>query len=162
MPPLQEPLLLVICTGNVCRSPMAEGLFIHHLVKRGLRAQVISRGLAAPVGRPPHEYALEVAKRHGVSIDANKRAEALTSVEVAMAAAIFVMDSDHRRQVQSRYPNASGKTFLLGHWQGQEITDPINQPIPAFELVWQQCDTGVQSWIDRLCEAGLIRARDLA
>jgi protein-tyrosine-phosphatase len=46
-----SPLLIVACTGNVCRSPMAEFLFVHHLQEQGLAAEVISRGLAAPVGR---------------------------------------------------------------------------------------------------------------
>lgn len=155
------PLLLIMCTGNVCRSPMAEALFNHHLAERGLVAQVISRGLAAPVGRPPHPYAIETANAHGVSIAPDKRAAAVTSADVSQAAAIFVMDSGHRQEVHKRYPGASGKTFLLGHWQNEEIADPVNEPLHAFEHVWQQCDIAAKSWVERLCEAGIVRAREV-
>jgi len=162
MPSLHEPLLLVMCTGNVCRSPMAEGLFTHYLAKRGLQAQVISRGLAAPTGRVPHQYAIEVARRHGVPLASDKRAAAVNGADVTQAALVFVMDIGQRQEVQRRYTAASGKTFLLGHWQNREIRDPINEPIETFEAVWQQCDAGVQAWVERLCAAGLITAKEIA
>ncbi len=152
------PLLLVVCTGNVCRSPMAEALFSYQIMKRGLGANVISRGLAAPVGRPPHQYVVEIARKHGVYIDPEKRAEAISSAEIATSTVVFVMDSMHRREVQRRFPTAAGKTFLLGQWQGEEIADPINQPIEAFERAWTQCFNGVNEWVSKLCESGLLRA----
>jgi len=154
----QCPLLLVMCTGNVCRSPMAEALFKHHLAVRGLAAHVISRGLAAPVGRSPHPHAIEVARNHGIPIDEGKRAASVTTVELAQATAIFIMDAGHRLEIQRRYPSVSGKAFLLGQWENEEIEDPVNDPLPAFERAWIQCDAGVQSWIGRLSEAGLIRS----
>jgi len=76
---------------------------------------------------------------------------------MVMATAVFVMDNGHRREVQERFPVAAGKTFLLGQWQGEEIADPINQPLPAFELAWKQCERGVREWVTRLHEAGMLR-----
>ncbi|WP_338619116.1 low molecular weight protein-tyrosine-phosphatase [Pigmentiphaga sp. CHJ604] len=146
-----------MCTGNVCRSPMAEALMAHYLSQRRLAAAVISRGLAAPVGRPPHPYAKEVSLSHGIEIAPDKRASTVSSADMNMAAAIFVMDSGHRREVQQRFPTASGKTFLLGQWQGLEISDPINEPLPSFERVWKQCEDGTVAWITRLAEAGMLR-----
>ncbi|VCU70102.1 Low molecular weight protein-tyrosine-phosphatase etp [Pigmentiphaga humi] len=72
------------------------------------------------------------------------------------------MDSEHRREVQRRYPVASGKTFLLGQWQSLEIADPINEPLPAFELAWQQCNDGAKAWVERLSAAGLVCAKATA
>ena len=155
---LESPLLLIMCTGTVCRSPMAEALMIHHLNQQRLIARVFSRGLAAPIGRVPHPHAVEVAKMHGINLHPDKRASAVSSSEMAMATAIFVMDADHRREVQQRFPTASGKTFLLGQWQNIDIADPINEPFLAFERAWQQCADGVQSWLTRLREAGMLRA----
>ncbi|MEK7945081.1 hypothetical protein WKR98_10000 [Pigmentiphaga sp. YJ18] len=146
-----------MCTGNVCRSPMGEALVAHYVDLMGLDANVISRGFAAPVGRSPHPHALSVAQSHGVPIAEEKRAAAVNSADMVMATAIFVMDEGHRREVQRRYPTALGKTFLLGQWQGQEIADPINDPLSVFESVWAQCDAGAKEWVKRLQEAGMLR-----
>nr|WP_256369611.1 low molecular weight phosphotyrosine protein phosphatase [Pigmentiphaga sp. D-2] len=146
-----------MCTGNVCRSPMAEILLSECVARMSLDATVISRGLAAPVGRPPHRFAVEVANMNGLPLNTDKRAAAVTSFDMAVATAIFVMDSEHRREVQKRFPTASGKTFLLGQWQGIEIADPINDPLDAFKLAWKQCSDGAQEWVKRLYEAGMLK-----
>jgi protein-tyrosine phosphatase len=158
-----EPVLLVLCTGNVCRSPMAEALFMHHVAECFVHAKVISRGLAAPTGRSPHQYAISVSKEHGVPIDGAKRASMVTSADMAAATAVFVMDATHRREIQQRFPTATGKfptatgkTFLLGQWQSQEIPDPINEPVEKFEQIWHQIDAGARAWVSRLKETGIL------
>ncbi|MFA7390910.1 MAG: low molecular weight phosphotyrosine protein phosphatase [Pigmentiphaga sp.] len=145
-----------MCTGNVCRSPMAEALLIQRLAQRGLEARVISRGLGAPVGRAPHEFALATAAAHGVEISPDKRAAAVTSPELAAATVVFVMDHGHRHKVQQRFPAASGKTFLLGQGTVGEIADPIQLPLAAFETAWAGIDAGVDHWLDQLQQAGML------
>lgn len=136
---------------------MAESILQCYLKESGLAARVISRGLAAPIGRAPHPNALAVAGAHAVQIDPGKRAAEVTSSDIAIATVVFVMDGEHRREVQRRFPTAAGKTFLLGQWQSQEIADPINQPLSAFEAAWRQIDAGAQTWIERLKESGIIK-----
>jgi len=149
------PTLLMMCTGNVCRSPMAEALLLQQITKKGLEAMVFSRGFSAPIGRAPHPYAIEVATRRGVPIDSSKRAGLISRVDINLASVIFVMDSGHKREMQQRFPTATGKTFLLGQWSGEEIPDPINQPLEVFERTWEFCEAGVRTWVERLVDAGM-------
>ena len=140
---------------------MCEALFMHRLLERGLDAQVISRGLAAPVGARPHRHALDVAQEHGVPISPDKRARQVTRPEMDAATAIFLMDGGHRREVLRRYPTASGKTFLVGEWQGYEIPDPVNEPREAFEAAWKAIDQGTHDWLNHLVAVGLLRAQPM-
>jgi len=134
---------------------MAEALMFQQIKKKGLEAMVFSRGFSAPIGRAPHPYAIEVAARRGVPIDPAKRAGLISSVDINSASVIFVMDLGHKREMHQRFPTATGKTFLLGQWTGEEISDPINQPFEVFERTWGLCEAGVQAWVERLVEAGM-------
>ncbi len=137
---------------------MAEAYIAHRLSALQSNAQVISRGLGAPVGRPPHEYALAVAHEQGVPISPHKRAAAITRPELSAATVVFVMDHGHRRDIQQNYPIASGKTFLLGQDTVGEIADPIRAPRPVFDDVWEAIVTGTDHWLEQLLQAGMIRA----
>lgn len=153
---VNTPLLIVACTGNICRSPMAEAVLRHYLQQRGIAAQVSSCGLDAPIGRSPHPYAIQVNEAHGIPIDINKRSQACVSAELKRATLILVMETHHRHQVLNRHAQVGGKTFLLGHWGGVEIPDPIRDPLPVFEQVYEYIDQGCQAWIDHLLQAGLV------
>lgn len=135
---------------------MGEAVFTRLLRELGLRAQVASRGLRAPVGALPHRYAIEIASAHGAPIDAAKRATALTLPELHAATAVFVMENSHRNEILQRFPTASGKTFLLGQWQDCPIADPINLPREHFETAWRAIEAGSRSWLEQFGKAGLL------
>lgn len=154
------PQLLVMCTGNVCRSPIGEVMLRHHLALAGADAEVFSRGLGAPAGRAPHPFAVQVSDAHGVPIPADKRAAQVNDIDLRVAVAVLVMDNGHRHDIQRAYPFASGKTFLMAHWQGnKEIDDPIHSPVEAFEQCWVDIDAGCKSWVEKLLEMGLIKRK---
>lgn len=155
-----RPLIVILCTGNLCRSPMVATLLRRLLAQRRIAADVLSRGLAAPIGRPPHPFALRTAKHFGVPIAPDKRSGAVNPMELRAAAVILVMDRSHRREVQRRFPYASGKTFLLGHWQGDtEIADPVNAPYATFVEQWAFMQTACAAWLDHLLKAGMLAAK---
>lgn len=128
------PVLLVMCTGNVCRSPMAEALMNHYVSNWGISANVISRGLAAPVGRSPHPHAIRVAEAHGIPLAPDKRAAQVSSADMAMATAIFIMDSDHRREVQKAYPTASGRRFCWDNGKARKLRTPSTNRYPNSKM----------------------------
>ncbi|CAM5188073.1 Low molecular weight protein-tyrosine-phosphatase Ptp [Castellaniella defragrans] len=156
--PVESPLLLLLCTGNMCRSPMAEVIMRDCLARRGIAATVLSRGLAAPTGRAPHPFALRTAAEFGVAISPNKRAAPVNPVDLRLATVVLVMDKGHRHEVQQRYPAAGGKTFLLGHWQGeQEIPDPLHEPESVFQAQWPVMRAACEAWIDHLLLADMLK-----
>ena len=153
-----EPLLMVVCTGNICRSPMAEAVLRHQLAERDVEAEVASCGLAAPIGRTPHPFALQVNESQGIPIASDKRSIASASADLKRATLLLVMDHQHRYEIMQRYSFASGKTFLLGHWANEEIPDPLHRPLHAFEQVYRQVEEGCRVWVDHLLQAGMLSA----
>ena len=151
------PVLMVVCTGNICRSPMAEAVLRHQVQQRGLAARVDSSGLEAPIGRRAHRYARQVNEERGIPIDEDKRSILSTSAGLQQSTLILVMENHHRHQILHRYSAVGGKTFLLGHWQGIEIADPIRSPLSAFYEVYDQVEAGCTAWLDHLLEAGMLK-----
>lgn len=152
------PSVLVLCTGNICRSPMAEALLQRELALLGLNAQVYSRGLAAPLGEPVHPHTRAVCAARGLPLAEDKRAAPVAAADFIHASLVLVMDNSHKHEVLRRAPSAGGKTWLLGQWEGREIADPIRQEFPAFELCWDHIEAGARSWALRLKETGLLCA----
>jgi len=104
--------VLFVCTGNVCRSPMAEG-FYRELTKGDPTHQVASAGISAMEGLAPSEYSVEVMRRRaGIDIS-RQRSRQLNPRMVREATHIFVMTAGHKMAVETMYPAAAEKTFLL-------------------------------------------------
>src|SRR5215475_8332807 len=103
--------VLFVCTGNVCRSPMAEGLFRHSVQGRG-DYRVLSAGLGAADGQPPSPHAVRAVRELGIDIAA-QRSRMLTPDLVDDADYIFGMTHNHIDTVMLLYPHAAEKTFLV-------------------------------------------------
>lgn len=121
--------ILFVCTGNVCRSPMAEGLFRHMVQGRG-EYRVLSAGLGAVEGQPPSAHAIQAMKELGIDIS-GQRSRMLTAELVEEADYIFGMTHGHVESILLLYPQAAEKTFLLREFDDsvegfdKDVTDPI-------------------------------------
>ena len=103
--------ILFICTGNICRSPMAEGLFRNAVRGRG-KYKVISAGVGAVNGQPPSLHAVNALRDLGIDI-AGQRSRMLTGQMVQEADYIFGMTRGHVDAVTVLYPPTAEKCFLL-------------------------------------------------
>ena len=141
--------ILFICTGNVCRSPMAEGIFRQATQGRG-EYHVLSAGLGAVEGAPPSAYAVQAAQELGIDISA-LRSRMLTAELVGQADYIFGMTHSHIDTVMALYPQAAEKTFLLRefdetlHSFEKDISDPIGGSYEVYLNCRDQLEQGIVS-----------------
>jgi protein-tyrosine phosphatase len=140
--------ILIVCVGNICRSPAAEALLAHKLEGKGLT--ISSAGIGALVGNPMDKTAHEVLNDHGVEHTAH-RARQVDSEMLHRADLILVMEQSHIQHIRQMAPEVHGKTFLLGKWlDDTEIPDPYRQSKPAFEHVHSLLTQSVESWLPYL------------
>lgn len=140
--------ILIVCVGNICRSPTAEQLLRNALAHSAIA--VSSAGLAALRDSPLEPTALQVLEEHGHA-PVSHRARQLTSAAVSDADLVLVMEQRHIGGVLSLAPEARGKVFLLGKWQyNREIMDPYRQGKPAFVHAYALIEQAAQAWAQKL------------
>lgn len=140
--------ILIVCVGNVCRSPAAEALLAHRLQGKGLT--IHSAGIGALVGNPMDKNAHEVLRDHGLDHMAH-RARQVDSEMLHQADLILAMEQSHIHHLRQIAPEVHGKTFLIGKWlDDTEIPDPFRQSKPAFEHVHSLLTQSVESWLPYL------------
>ena len=136
--------VLVVCAGNICRSPTAEYVLKSKLQNKGIT--VTSAGLTALEGKPADATAQKIAEQHGINM-AEHRGQQINSVLVQNNSVILVMEQRHLTDLCTRYPQARGKTFLLGKWLNDaEIPDPYRQSLEAFTHVYELIDSACSAW----------------
>ena len=139
--------ILFLCTGNVCRSPMAEGLFRHAVKGRG-EFCILSAGLGAVDGEPPTHHSVQAMKEIGIDIS-RQRSRALTTELVKQADLILGMTHSHTDTVALLYPSAAEKTFLLREFDEtleayeKDISDPIGSPYHVYAECRDQIEQGI-------------------
>ncbi|WP_286835044.1 low molecular weight protein-tyrosine-phosphatase [Pseudomonas sp. PGPPP1] len=140
--------ILIICIGNICRSPTAEILLRETLASSDI--EVSSAGLAALVENPIEPTARIVLEEHGFVHTAHKASQ-LTTQAVCGSDLILVMEQGHINSILNIAPQARGKVFLLGKWQNnREISDPYRQGKPAFVHAYALIEEAVHAWAQRL------------
>ena len=120
--------VLFVCTGNICRSPIAEGLF-RRLLGNRKDIEVGSAGVHAVRGQPPSTHAIEVCAEEGVDIR-ELRSQPLTSALINRASHIFAMTGAHVEAISMLFPNAADKTFLLREFEETGATSWLDVPDP--------------------------------
>ena len=148
---------LVVCTANVCRSPMAEAAMRHALTARGLRPDVGSAGIDALTGEPAHPLSMQAVAQAGIGDLSLHRSRPLSPLMVRHADLVLCMAPMHRSSVVARVPEAAGRVWLLGHWQGVAIADPVGGPADEHRQCLQLITECVDQWLDRLSRQRLLQ-----
>jgi protein-tyrosine phosphatase len=138
--------LLVVCTGNICRSPIAAAA----LRQRIPDACVTSAGLHALVGREIDPDSASAALAQEIKLDAHA-AQQFTDELGRKADYILVMETHHRHEIIQRWPHLSGKTFLLGYFEsGKEIPDPYRRGLAMHQHMVSLVLESVNHWVAQL------------
>ncbi len=146
--------VLIVCTGNICRSPLAELMMKRELKKRkpSVEIEVSSAGTGAWEGKTASDGAYLVAMEN--SLDAsNHRASLLTRELVERADLIFTMARHHRLRVQEL--GGVGKTYLLGEYAGlqgdeAEVADPYGGDIVVYRETYDELERMMSPVVDRM------------
>ncbi len=159
---IPEPIfrILFVCTGNTCRSPMAEGVLRKEMGAEGRMLEVGSAGMAAAEGAPATAPSIEVAGRDGVDLNSH-RSRRLTRALVNQADLILVMEPGHGRAARE-LGGLPSKVRLLSEWPepgdpSLPVDDPLGQSIEAYEECWRRIRTHVMRLIPHVREE--LRAR---
>lgn len=147
---MQFSHLLIVCTGNVCRSPVAEAL----LRARLPQLTIESAGLGALVGQGVEPLARALAEGDGLDVSRHK-ARQVTQEMIQQADLVLVMSEGQRLAMAKLESAAIGKTLLFGRWlddggKGEEIPDPYHKSREAFGHVHRQLVRAADAWQSRL------------
>src|SRR4026209_1588507 len=131
--------VLFVCTGNICRSPIAEGFF-RRLTGNRKDIEVASAGVHAVRGQPPSLYAVEVCAEEGTNIS-DLPSQPLTGALVDQATHIFAMTGTHVETIQTLFPQSAEKTFLIREFEqpGTTVWRDVPDPIGLGRDVYEDC-----------------------
>ena len=142
--------ILVVCVGNICRSPSGERILHKKLPAKHIASAGIATQKSGLVGKGADAMACEVMEQYGIDLSDHK-AQQLTPELCHEYDLILVMEKGHVEAVTNIAPEARGKTMLLGQWIGQrDIPDPYRQSREAFEHSLNLVEQAAQAWAAKL------------
>ncbi|MDR5814791.1 MULTISPECIES: low molecular weight protein-tyrosine-phosphatase [unclassified Caballeronia] len=137
--------VLMVCEGNICRSPLAAAL----LAQAMPGIEVGSAGTHALTGQPADPQAVELMRARGIDLSGHV-ARPASSVLLRRHDLILVMALGQRETLLARHPFARGRVYRLMHAAQRDVGDPYRQGRAAFEAALTHIESGLREWLGRL------------
>jgi protein-tyrosine phosphatase len=144
-----RPQVMLVCTANICRSPMAEALWREAARGRRRPVSVASAGVEAEPGRAADPTCIELMAERGLDLSEHRATRFRVDV-AAECELILVMEPAHTRRIQSIAPQLAGRVQLLGRWSAGPIDDPYRAPREAYEECVALLEQSVRAWLNKL------------
>jgi len=159
--------VLFVCTGNTCRSAMAEGIFKKMLRERkedGSKFNVLSAGISALPGMSPTPEAIKVMTEQGIDISRHIATQVQEGL-VKKADLILVMSNTHKDYVKTKFTFAQDKVYLLKEFaqigelksiqktdENYEVVDPLGRPIEFYRIIARELEENLEKILDKILE----------
>ncbi|OIP43133.1 MAG: hypothetical protein AUK47_03155 [Deltaproteobacteria bacterium CG2_30_63_29] len=140
--------IIMVCSGNICRSPMAQELARLKFEERGLRPMIISMGTLGIVGRPAEPHAVEAIAQIGGDLSRHS-SQSLSRGLVDVADVVFGMDATHMVAIRQCGTNAFKNSKLLAKYHTPpkaEIWDPVGGSLADFCFVRDEISSCLDAW----------------
>ena len=137
--------VLVVCVGNICRSPMAALL----LQSRVREVEISSAGVAALVGEGADPMSISLMADRGLDLSGHVARQLDESV-LKCNDMVLTMEDAHTRWITEKWPHFTGRVFKWGHWENFDVPDPFRRGDDAFRESLRLIDRGLQQWADKL------------
>jgi len=138
--------ILIVCIGNICRSPIGEGLLQAKLPE----LNVSSAGIFAMVDYPADPYSVAIMAERDIDISAH-RARQIDDEIVSNSDLILTMEKRHNKKIQSMFFGTTGKVHLIGKWlNDREIADPVGKDERTFRVAMANIERGLDLWVNQI------------
>ena len=150
--------ILFVCTGNSCRSVMAEGLMRKRLYELGKDSvEIRSAGVRALNGMPPTDETVTVMREEGVDVSDHKTKNVTTDM-IKGAGLILAMEPIHKDEIIRLVPEAAAKTYLLKEYESQSkvnpkgfsVHDPIGKPVEEYRITRDEIKSEIERFVEKL------------
>jgi len=144
--------IVFVCSGNICRSPMAAAITNNKLKSRQEPAAIISCGTLNIMHRPAAKEAIQAMAEHDIDIESH-RSQGVSVGLLRMADFVVVMAPKHERFILESAPELAPKIVRIWEYAQaplDEIADPVNQDLPAFRACRDLLEESIDSWLNSI------------